>query len=155
MRVSCQRSCEDPWRREDFEDEYEEDDQEEAAAQVKTKPEELPVDAEWVADEIIPNLEACAEEEEEQPAQRSPVESVVSHPFRTERGKDGAPLVSSYGQKGKLGEVTPACAVTDSRGGCGRIRGGRFRRGGTTSIGPVSLPPPIPLFSESTCDGKS
>jgi hypothetical protein len=145
---------EDPWRREDFEDEYEEDDQEEVAAQVKAKPEELPVDAEWVADEIIPNLEACAEEEEE-PAQRSPVESVVSHPFRNERGKDGAPSVLLFGQKGKLGGATPASAVTDSRGGCGRIRGGRFRRGGTTSIGLASLPPPIPPFSESTCDGKS
>jgi hypothetical protein len=57
---------EDPWDRQDFEEEeYEEDDQNQASEQVEAKSEDFgkDEDKEWAAEEIIPDIEAQAEEE--------------------------------------------------------------------------------------------
>ena len=94
---------EDPWRREDFEDE--EDDQEEVPEEIEAKPQDVGVDTEWLAGETIPDLEARADtaeeeeqeeeqEEDEQLAQRPPLKSLASHPFPNQRGKSGAPSSS-------------------------------------------------------------
>ena len=57
---------EDPWRREDFEEEpYEEQNQAEACGQVEPKNKDVGEDKEWAAEETIPNIEARAESEEE------------------------------------------------------------------------------------------
>ncbi len=57
---------EHPWDREDFEDEeFEEDDQNQAPEQVEAKSEDFGKDEEWAAEEIIPDIEAQAESEEE------------------------------------------------------------------------------------------
>jgi hypothetical protein len=52
---------EDPWRREDFEEEYEDD---EACEPVEAKVEDLGEDKEWTAEVTIPDLEARAEAED-------------------------------------------------------------------------------------------
>jgi hypothetical protein len=49
----------------------------------------------------------------------------------------------------------PRHAAKDSSAVCGQMRAKPSHRAGTTSIGPISLPPPVPLFSESTYDGRS
>jgi hypothetical protein len=137
---------EDPWRREDFEEE-EADVCEPVAAKAKNKyedeDEDVGRDEEWPAEETLPEIEGRAESEEESeqiipqiqavaatPGPRRQPSSVKLHPHivRTAKG---------------------------SRAVGGRIRGGRFHRGGTTSTVRASLPPPIQLFSESTYDGKS
>jgi hypothetical protein len=54
---------EDPWRREDFEEEEEDeaDTQEEMLEPIVAKTEDVGVDKEWYAEDIIPNLEAQAD----------------------------------------------------------------------------------------------
>ncbi len=133
---------EDPWRREDFEEEYEEDDQEEAAEPIEAKPQDFGVDTEWTA-EVIPDLEGRAEAggESEQIIPQIQTVATAASPRHRRRA------VNSHPHMGR-----PA---RGSRAGYGRIRGGQSHCGGTTSIVPASLPPPGPLFSESTCDERS
>jgi hypothetical protein len=81
----------DPWCREDFEEEEAEED---AREPVKAKVEDVGRDEEWLAEEVVPEIEARADgDEDEQAAQQSPPESLASHPFRNERGKSGAPPI--------------------------------------------------------------
>ena len=131
---------EDPWRREDFEEEEAEED---ARAPVKAKVEDVGRDEEWFAEEVIPEIEARAESAEESAQIIAQIQAMA-----------GAP---SHRQQHPSAKLRPHIvrAAKGSRAGHGRIRGGRFRRGGTTSIVPVSLPPPIQLSSESTYDGRS
>jgi hypothetical protein len=73
---------EDPWRREDFEEE--EDDQEDAAEQVEAKSEDFGEDKEWTAEVTIPDIEAQAEagqEDEQTIAQIQAVANSVIRPL--------------------------------------------------------------------------
>jgi hypothetical protein len=151
---------EDPWSTEDFEDEYEEDDQEEACEPVEAKLADLGEDKEWTA-EVVPEIDAQAEAEEES-AQIIPrihaAANAATNPRQTR--KPGRPRPSGLSrtnrnsnQRMRVTQHRPN--PTDSRAACGQIRGGRSRFDGTISTGPVSLPPPALLWSESTYDGRS
>jgi hypothetical protein len=71
---------EDPWDRDDFEDE-EEDDQEEASDEedVEAGPEDVGVDKEWSAEETIPEIEAQAEPEKESEQIIPQIQAVANH----------------------------------------------------------------------------
>ncbi|HXM63661.1 MAG TPA: hypothetical protein VN950_22555 [Terriglobales bacterium] len=133
---------EDPWRREDFEEEYEEDDQEEAAEPIEAKPQDFGVDTEWTA-EVIPDLEGRAEAggESEQIIPQIQAVATAASPRHRRRAVKSHPHIG--------------CPARDSLAGRERIRVGQSHCGGTTSIVPVSLLPPTPLFSESTYDERS
>jgi hypothetical protein len=132
---------EDPWRREDFEEE----EAEEAAAcePVEAKVEDVGRDEEWLAEEVIPEIEGRAESAEESAQIIAQIQAVA-----------GAPSNRLQHPSAKL-RPHIVRATKGSRAGHGRIRAGRFHRGGTTSTVQASLPPPIPLFSESTYGEKS
>jgi hypothetical protein len=139
---------EDPWRREDFEEEEAEEAEacEPVAAKAKNEDEDenedVGRDEEWLAEETIPEIEGRAEAEEESGQIIPQIQAVVG--ARPRQQHSSAKLHPHIVR-----------AAKGSRAVGGRIRGGRFRRAGTTSIVPASLPPPIPLFSESTYDGRS
>jgi hypothetical protein len=138
---------EDPWRREDFEEESEEAAQEPVEAKVKAKSEDedenedVGRDEEWFAEEVIPEIEAGAEEESAQIIAQIQAVANAASPRRQRHSPKLRPHIVR--------------ATKGSRAERGRSRGGRFRRGGTTSTVRASLPPPIPLFSESTYGEKS
>jgi hypothetical protein len=140
---------EDPWRREDFEEEEAEeaDAREPVAAKAKNEDEDddedVGRDEEWLAEETIPEIEGRAESAEESAQIIAQIQAVA-----------GAPSHRLQHPSAKL-RPRIVRAAKGSRAGHGRIRGGRFHRGGTTSTVRASLPPPIQPFSESTCDGKS
>jgi hypothetical protein len=74
---------EDPWRREDFE---EEDDQDEACKPVEAKVEDVGRDEEWLKEEIIPNIEAQAEalsEDQQTITKRQAAATAASRPPNT------------------------------------------------------------------------
>jgi len=131
---------EDPWRREDFE---EEEAEEAACEPIKAKVEDVGRDEEWLAEEVIPEIEARADSGEESGQIIPQIQAVACAP--------------SHRQQHPPAKLHPHIVRTakGSRAVGGRIRGGPFRRGGTTSIVPASLPPPIQLFSESTYGGRS
>jgi hypothetical protein len=135
---------EDPWNREDFEEEeYEEDNQDEACEPVEAKSEDLGEDKEWTAEVTIPDIEAQAEagEESEQIIHRIHAVATAASPRRRRRA------VKSHPHVGR-----PA---TGFRAGRGQTHARQLRFSGTTSTDLVSLPPPVPLLSESTYDGRS
>ncbi len=131
---------EDPWRREDFQEEEAEED---ACEPIKAKVEDVGRDEEWPAEEVIPEIEARADAGDESGQIIPQIQAVA-----------GAP---SHRQQHSSSKLHPHIVRTakGSRAVGGRIRGGRSRRAGTTSTVPASLPPPIRLFSESTYDGRS
>ncbi|MGB6679335.1 MAG: hypothetical protein WBE44_21740 [Terriglobales bacterium] len=129
---------EDPWRREDFEEEEAEDAAREPA---EAKVEDVGRDEEWFAEEVIPEIEAGAEEESAQIIAQIQAVANAASPRRQRHSPKLRPHIVR--------------ATKGSRAERGRSRGGRFRRGGTTSTVRASLPPPIPLFSESTYGEKS
>ena len=139
---------EDPWRREDFQEEEAEEAQacEPVAAKAKNEDEDenedVGRDEEWLAEETIPEIEGRAESEEQSGQIIPQIQAVVGARPR---------------QQHSSSKLHPHIlrAAKGSRAVGGRIRAGRFRRGGTTSTVPASLPPPIRLFSESTYGGKS
>jgi hypothetical protein len=137
---------EDPWCKEDFEEEeYEEDDQEEESEPVQAMAEES--DEETSAEETIANIEGRADTAQQHGREKdeqtiAQIQAVATNANRQQRR---GPATHSY----------PARAARDSRPVRAQIRAGQSRCGGTTSIGPVSWPRPIPLSSESTYDGIS
>ena len=126
---------EHPWRPEDFE----EDEYEEAGEPVAPKPVDVGIDPEWQVH--IPGINAQAEAEEKSEQTIPQIQAVAASPCHRPASRKSHSNIRR--------------SAKGFRGVRGRIRGGRFRRGGTTSIVPVSLPRPIPLFSESTYGGKS
>jgi hypothetical protein len=130
---------EDPWRREDFEEEEAEEDD---CEPIKAKVEDVGRDEEWLAEEVIPEIEARADSGEESGQIIPQIQAVVG--ARPRQQHSSAKLHPHIVR-----------AAKGPRAAGGRIRAERFRRAGTTSIVPASLPPPIPLFSESTYGGRS
>jgi hypothetical protein len=137
---------EDPWRREDFEEE-EADVCEPVAAEAKNEDEDddedVSRDEEWLAEETIPEIEGRAESAEESAQIIPQIQAVACAP--------------SHRQQHPPAKLHPHIvrAAKGSRAVGGRSRGGRFHRGGTTSTVRASLPPPIQPFSESTYGGRS
>jgi hypothetical protein len=131
---------EDPWRREDFEEEQ--DDQEEAAEPAAARVEDVGRDEEWLAGEVIPDIEARADAAEESGQIIAQIQAVAGDP---------SPRQQHSSAKLRPHIVRPA---KDSRAERGRIRAAQSHFADTTSIVPASLLPPTPLFSESTCDGR-
>jgi hypothetical protein len=137
---------EDPWRREDFEEE-EADVCEPVAAKAKNKDEDededVGRDEAWPAEETIPEIEGRAESEEESKQVIPQIQAAAATP-------DPRRQHSSV-------KLHPHIVRTakGSRAERGRIRAGRSRCGGTTSTGLVSWLRPILLSSEWTCDGRS
>ena len=152
---------EDPWRREDFE---EEEDDQEAAEQVEAKSEDFGEDKEWTAEVTIPDIEAQAEagqEDEQTIAQIQAVANSVIRPLRPRSPARPLPGGLSHADQDSI-ECTRVtqhssfrAEAKDSRAVRGQILAGQFRFAGTTSTVPASLPPPSPLLSESTYDGRS
>jgi len=129
---------EDPWRREDFEEEeYEADDQEENDQAIATGSEDS--DQENSAEQTIANIEAV-KENEQTIAQIQAVAAAASRPHRR-------PAAASHAHRHP--------ALKDVLSSRGQNHAGPFHSAGTTSTGPASLPPPIRLSSEWTCDGRS
>ena len=118
---------EDPWCPEDFEEE-----------------EDLGEDQEASAEETIANIEGRAEagqEQEEGEQTIAQIQAVAAPASRRQR------CVAAHPYRRR--------AAKDFRAVRGQMRAGPSHFGGTTSTGPVSLPPPIPLSSEWTCDVRS
>lgn len=131
---------EDPWCREDFEEEEAEED---AHEPVKARVEDVGRDQEWLAEEVIPEIEARADAEEESAQIIAQIQAVAN--ATSPRRQRPSPKLRPYIVR----------ATKGSRAVGGRSRGGRSRRGGTTSTVRASWPRPTQLFSESTYDGKS
>jgi hypothetical protein len=135
---------EDPWCAEDFEEEeYEEDDQAEACSQGEAKADAFEEDEESSAEQTITNIEGRAgagQADEQTIARIHGVTTAASRPRRR-------PALAPYSY--------PRRAAKDSLAACGQKRARPSHFAGTTSTGPVSLPPPIPLSSEWTCDVRS
>ena len=123
---------EDPWRREDFEEEeYEDHDQEAVSEPVEAKEDS---DEDAAEEETIENIEGRADpgpEEHEQTVVQ--IQAVAGTGNRRQRRRR---------------------AAKDSRATRGQIHAVHSHCAGTTSTGPVSWPPPIPLSSKSTYDGR-
>jgi hypothetical protein len=140
---------EDPWRREDFEEEEAEEADAGESVSAKAKhededdDEDVGRDEEWLAGETIPEIEGRAESAEESAQIIPQIQAVACAP--------------SHRQQHPPAKLHPHIvrAAKGSRAVGGRSRGGRFHRGGTTSTVRASLPPPIQPFSESTYDGRS
>ncbi len=139
---------EDPWRREDFEEE--EAEEADAREPVRPKPNmkmkmrrRRRPRRRMARRRNHPRNRRPAESEEESAQIIAQIQAVASAP--------------SHRRQHPSAKLRPHIvrAAKGSRAGHGRIRGGRFHRGGTTSTVRASLPPPIQPFSESTCDGKS
>ena len=105
---------EDPWSREDYEEEEYED--EEASAE-----------------ETVPNIEASAE-----PAQPAPAKQQTIHQIQA--------VAATHRQPSRTKATHPYHSRTakDSRATRGQMRARQSHFAGTTSTGPVSLPPPTP-----------
>jgi hypothetical protein len=155
---------EDPWDREDFEDEeHEEDNQEEAREPIEAKSQDLGEDKEWTAEETIPDIEAQAEpaEESEIIPQIQAVANTATRPPRPHSPGRPRPGGLSHADRDsdKCTRVTQHSRfrpnAKDSRAAHAQNHAGHSRFAGTTSTGPVSLPPPAPLLSDSTYDGRS
>jgi hypothetical protein len=132
---------EDPWCREDFEEEeYEAKDQDQASGHLEANSQDFGEDKEWTAEVTIPDIEAQAEpgEQSEQIIPQIQAVSTAASPRRKR------PAVKSHCR-----------APKDSRAARGQIRAGHSHFAGTTSTVPASLPPPTPPLSESTYDGRS
>jgi hypothetical protein len=132
---------EDPWRREDFEEE--EAEEADACEPVEAKSEDFGEDKEWTAEVTIPDLEGRAEagEEAEQIIPRIQAVANAANP------RQRRPAMKSHSYLGR--------ATRGSCAGRGQMCAAPSRFAGTTSTGPVSLPPPTPLCSEWTYDGRS
>jgi hypothetical protein len=103
--------------------------------------EDLGEDQEASAEETIANIEGRAEAGQEHEQTIAQIQAVAAPASRPQR------CVAAHPYRGR--------AVKDSGAVRGRMRAGRSHFAGTTSTGPVSWPPPIPLSSEWTCDGRS
>jgi hypothetical protein len=134
---------EDPWRAEDFEDEYQEDDQEEVRDPVEAKPQDLGEDKEWTA-EVVPEIDAQADAEPESDRiipQIHAVANAATSPRQTRRPGRLRPA-----RKNRMRVTQDRPNPTDSPAARAQIRAERFRFAGTISTGQVSLPPPVPLL---------
>jgi len=144
---------EDPWRREDFEEEEAEeaDTCEPAAVRARAKAEakdedegeDVDRDEEWLAEETIPEIEGRAESGEESWQIIAQIQAVACAP--------------SHRRQNPSAKLRPHIvrAAKGSAAGRGQIRAGQSHCAGTTSTVPASLLPPSPLFSGSTYDEKS
>jgi hypothetical protein len=156
---------EDPWNREDFEEEeYEEDNQDEVRERIEAKSQDLGEDKEWTAEETIPDIEAQAEPAEKSEQIIPQIQAVANTATRPPRPRSpGRPrpggLSHADRDSDKCMRVTQHSRfrldARDSRAAHEQNHAGHSRFAGTTSTGPISLPPPAPLLSESTYDERS
>jgi hypothetical protein len=132
---------EDPWRPEDFEEEeYEAEDQDEARERVEAKDKDVSQDESSTG--TIANIEAQADAG--QPRERED-EHIIVQIQGVSRPRRVRVAAHSWHRR----------AATDSRAVGGQLHAGQSHCAGTTSIGPASSPPPVPLFSGWTCDARS